>query len=51
MAGMWDSLGIFVVVINRGPLFTPAADADVLAVTRARFTSGETVGHFEVRWR
>ena len=51
MAGMWDRLGISVVVINRGPLFTPAPDADVLAVTRARFPSGETVGRFEVRWR
>jgi len=51
MAGMWDRLGISVVVLNRGPLFTPAPDADVLAVTRARFPSGETVGRFEVRWR
>jgi hypothetical protein len=40
-----------VVVVNHRPGFTPALSQPTLLRLRSAFPQGETVGHFEVRWR
>lgn len=46
-----DELGVRVVVLNRRPLFSGAADPAFLRALEARFPSAREVGRFLVVWR